>query len=128
MPDPPWAAIVTAPAVWLLWGILALAAPIAALDGKRAGLAVFDGLWQSLALSMRPANVGRLCFIAFVSIVPSLLQSLGADLAIQHHVARPIFWSAIPIDVITVGPLAALQTAFALDFARRAGGSIEAPR
>jgi len=127
LPDPPWLAILTAPLIWLLWGMLSLAPPIAALDGRPIGIAVFDGLWQSLALSLHPANVGRLCFIAFVSILPALLQSLAIDAAMQHHVPRPIFWSEIPIDVLTVGPLAALQTAFALDFARRAGGRLEAP-
>ncbi len=39
----------------------------------------------------------------------------------QHHVPRPFFWSDVPIDALTIGPLAAIQTAFALDFVRRMG-------
>lgn len=127
LPDPPWAAIFTAPVIWLVWGILGLAAPIAALSGKRPALAVFDGLWQAVSLSLHPANAARLCIVAFVSILPFLLQAVALDVLMQHHVARPIFWSNVPIDALTVGPLAAVQTAFALDFARRAG-RLERPR
>ncbi len=128
LPDPPWLAVLTAPLVWLVWGMLALALPIAALSGKRPLHAVFEGLWQSMTLSAHPANFGRLCFVAFVSIVPSLLQAMAVDAALQHHVPRPFFWANVPIDALTVGPLAALQTAFALDFARRAGRLEQPPR
>lgn len=128
LPDPAWAALLTAPLTWLLWGMLSLAAPIAALSGKRSGLAVIDGLWQAVTLSLHPRNGLRLCAVAFASIVPSLLQSLASDAMMQRHVPRPIFWSNVPIDALTVGLLAALQTAFAVDFARRAGRLEEPPR
>jgi hypothetical protein len=36
-------------------------------------------------------------------------------------VPRGFFLSNFPLDALLTGPLAALQTAFALDFARRAG-------
>ncbi len=128
LPDPPWIAIVTAPAVWILWGMLSLAAPIAAISGKRPAMAVFDGLWQAVSLSLLTANLGRLCFVAFLSIAPLLLQAVALDVMIAHHVARPLFWANVPIDALTVGPLTALQTAFALDFARRAGRLEQPPR
>jgi hypothetical protein len=119
--------IVTAPVIWLLWGMLGLAPPIAALSGERALFAVIGGLVRAVSLSLRPVNLTRLCIISFVAIVPSLLQSIAFDQLTQHHLPRPIFWANVPIDAITVGPVAALQTAFALDFARRVG-ALETPR
>jgi len=121
LPEPRWIALFTAPLVWLLWGVLALAPPIAALSGRRPLYAVLEGLWQAVTLSAHPANYWRLCFVAFISILPSLLQAIAFDASVAHHVARPYFWANVPIDAVTVGPFAALQTAFALDFARRAG-------
>lgn len=121
LPNPPALAFLTAPLVWLLWGILALAQPIAALSGERPALAVIAGVTRAVAWSLRARNFARLCLVAFVSIVPYLLQTIAYDLMLQHGVARPLFWANVPIDALTVGPIAALQTAFALHFARRAG-------
>lgn len=121
LPDPPALALVTAPLVWLLWGVFALAQPIAALSGERPVFAFIAGLTRAVAWSLRSRNFARLCIVAFVSIVPNLLQTIAYDLMLQHGVARPIFWANVPVDALTIGPLAALQTVFALDFARRAG-------
>jgi hypothetical protein len=38
------------------------------------------------------------------------------------------FWANLPIDALSVGPIAAIQTAFALDFARRARATDENAR
>jgi hypothetical protein len=116
--DPPALLLVTAPLCWLLWGALALAVPIAALSPERAPLAAMHGIMRALSLSFHRANFARLIIVAFASIVPLMLVSILGDP--RFHVTR-VFWTDVPIDALTVGPLAALQTVFALDFARRAG-------
>jgi hypothetical protein len=121
LPEPAALALLTAPLVWLLWGVLALAMPIAALSGERPVFAVVAGLTRAVAWSLRSYNLARLCLIAFVSVVPALLHAVALDVMLQRGTPLPIFWSTVPIDALTVGPLAALQTVFALDFARRAG-------
>lgn len=109
----------TAPLMWLLWGAMWLAGPVAALNGDRPTIAIVTGFGRALFLSLLPANLGRLCLIAFASIVPLLLQQMIFDLLHQRGVAHAAFYST-PVDALFTGPLAALQTAFALDFARRA--------
>jgi hypothetical protein len=121
LPDYPALLVVTAPLVWLLWGALALAAPVAALSGDSPMSGFFTGITRAIAFSLQRSNFGRLCVVAFASVVPSLLQTIVYDLLVQHHGPRPIFWAYIPADALTIGPVAAIQTAFALDFARRAG-------
>ncbi len=120
-PEPKVLVLFTAPLVWLLWGALSLAAPIAALSADRPLGAILSGIVRAFALAFQRDNLARLCFLAFISIVPNLVQSIAFDQLAQHHIARVVFWSGIPIDALATGPLAALQTVFALDFARRAG-------
>jgi hypothetical protein len=114
------ALLLFAPIVWLVWGMLSLALPITALSNERPALAVIAGLSRAVSLSLRPANLPRLVIVAFVSIIPYLLQVILRDVMLQHHVDRPFFWANVPVDALTVGPVAALQTVFAIDFARRA--------
>lgn len=115
-----WGDVVFAPFVWLLWGALSLAAPIAALAPERAPRAMALALFRSLSLGLRGTNLTRLCVVAFAGVVPLLLEEVLGDLLQQRHVPHAIFWANVPIDALVVGPLAALQTVFALDFARRA--------
>ena len=117
----------TAPFVWILWGILGLTAPFVALSADRRAFSVLTGFAQAFTASLRRANVLRLCVLAAVTVLPNVLQPIVENALIAHHVGRPIFWGEVPIDVLTVGPLAALQTAFALDFARRAGITEQPP-
>jgi len=115
-----WSDVLFAPAVWLLWGALSLAAPLAALAAERAPRAMALALFRSLSLGLRVANLPRLCVVAFAGVVPLLLEEVVGDLLFQRHVPHAIFWANVPVDALVVGPLAALQTVFALDFARRA--------
>jgi hypothetical protein len=124
LPDPPAILLLTAPLCWLLWGALSLAPPIAALSPERATFAAMHGLVRAVTLSFHRSNLARLVIVAFASIVPLMLETILSDP--RFHVTRQ-FWITIPIDALTVGPLAALQTVFALDFARRAG-VLSAPR
>jgi hypothetical protein len=110
-----------APLVWILWGVLGLTGPLVALAADRRAFSVLSGFVHAFTTSLQRGNLPRLCVLAFVTVLPSVLTAVAQDALIAHHVARPLFWANVPIDVVTVGPLAALQTAFALDFARRAG-------
>ena len=120
LPDPAALVIFTAPLVWLIWGMLSLAMPITALADERPAFAVFAGLTRAVSFSLRSSNLPRLVIVAFVSIVPALLLAVVRDAMLQHHLDRPIYLSIAVIDALTVGPVAALQTVFAIDFARRA--------
>jgi hypothetical protein len=117
--DPAALVFVTAPFVWVLWGVLSLAVPITALSGERPAFAVITGLTRAIGLSLRSYNLLRLCLISFVSIAPLLLQTIAYDVMQRHGVPRIFFWANTPIDALTVVPVAALQTVFAIDFARR---------
>ena len=119
IPDPAPLVFITAPLVWLLWGVLSLAMPITALSGERPAFAVMTGLSRAIGLSLRSYNLLRLCLISFISIAPLLLQTIAYDLMERHAVPRLFFWANTPIDALTVVPVAALQTVFAIDFARR---------
>lgn len=121
LPDPPALAIVTAPPIWLLWGVVNLAGPIAALSGERPLIALLSSFSRAVVLSLRRGNLARVCVLGFVTIVPTLVASVAGDVMVKHGVAHAVFWANVPIDALTVGPVAAVQTAFALDFARRAG-------
>jgi hypothetical protein len=121
LPDPPLLAVITAPPIWLLWGALNLAGPVAALSAERPAIAIFVGFARAVVLSLRRENLGRLCVLAFATVVPTLLASVLFDIFTQRHVAHSAFWSNLPVDALTVAPVAAIQTAFVLDFARRAG-------
>ncbi|MDB5093715.1 MAG: hypothetical protein JWO85_1816 [Candidatus Eremiobacteraeota bacterium] len=122
--DPPVLIVITAPVCWIFFGAISLAQPIAALSPERPALAALHGVGRALTLSFHRPNLPRLVIVAFASILPSLVAGILGDP--RFHVPR-LFWVAIPVDALTVGPLAALQTVFALDFARRAG-VLSAPR
>lgn len=111
--------IVSAPVIWLFWGALSLAGPVAALSADRPTLAIITGFGRALYLALQPRNLGRLCIVAFAGVIPTLLQSVLFDILSRGGVANSDFWASLPLDALTVGPLAALQTVFALDFARR---------
>lgn len=119
--------LVSAPVTWLLWGALGLAGPCAALNGDRPAIAILTGFGRALMLGLRVVNLPRLCIVAFATVMPMLLQSVLFDLLQRRGIGHADFWASIPLDALIVGPLAALQTVFALDFARRAG-RIEHPR
>jgi hypothetical protein len=109
-----------APFIWILWGILGLAPPLVTLAADRRAFAVLSGFAHAFTTALHRANFLRLCVLAIVTVLPSVLQFLALHALTAHHAARPIFWAEVPIDVMTIGPIAAIQAAFALDFARRA--------
>jgi len=118
---------VMAPFVWILWGILGLTGPLVALAADRRVFSVLYGFVHAFTTSLHRENILRLCVLAIVTVLPNVLQAVATNALDAHHVARPLFWGDALIDVVTVGPIAAVQTAFALDFAQRAGAFDETP-
>jgi hypothetical protein len=112
---------VMAPATWLLWSILGLAVPIATLSADRAGMAIVMSFGRAFAIALRRENALRLCVLAAVTGLPIVLATIAYRVLLDHHVPRAGFWANVPLDALTIVPVTALQTAFALDFARRAG-------
>jgi hypothetical protein len=119
--------LLLAPVVWLFWGALSLAGPLTALGADRGLLGSLTGIVRSLVFGFRAVNLPRMALVALATVAPTLLEDVLYDAAFHHRVAHASFWSGVPLDALTVGPLAALQTAFALDFARRAT-SLNRPR
>jgi hypothetical protein len=119
LPDTPAILLATAPVVWLFWGALSMAGPLAALSGERPLQAIVTGIARAVALSLQPANFLRLCVVAFATIVPSLLQQVLFDAFARQGGAHAMFWAGFPIDALALGPTSALQTIFALDLVRR---------
>ena len=118
-PEPRALVFLTAPVVWILWGILSLAGPFVALGSTRSPLAVMVGFARAFTVSLRRGNLLRLCVLAVVMVLPSVFETLLQNALMQGHVDRAIYWANAPIDALTVGPLTAIATAFALDFVRR---------
>lgn len=109
-----------APLVWIFWGILGLTPPFVALSADRRPFAVLSGFSHAFTTSLRRGNLLALCVLAIVTVLPTVFEAVAFNALVAHHAPRPIFWAEVPIDVVAVGPLAAIQTAFALHFARRA--------
>jgi hypothetical protein len=125
--DPRILQYVAAPFVWILWGVLGLTGPFVALAADRRAFSVLSGFAHAFTTSLHRANLLRLCVLAIVTVLPNVLQIVAYHALVAHHALRPIFWADVPVDVLTIGPVAAIQTAFALDFARRAGVAGEPP-
>jgi hypothetical protein len=120
--DVPRAALyITAPLTWILWGILALTGPFVALGANRGAFSVLVGFGRAFAVSLQRGNVLRLCVLAIAVVLPTVAETVLQLWLEQHRVTRSIFWANAPVDAITIGPVTAIATAFALDFARRAG-------
>jgi hypothetical protein len=112
---------VTALPTWILWGILSLSGPFVALGTNRGVLSVIVGFGRAFAVSLQRENLVPLCVLAVVNVLPAVLGIVLKPYLEQHGVAHSIFWANAPVDAITIGPVSAIATAFALDFARRAG-------
>jgi hypothetical protein len=115
-------AVLVAPLVWLLWGTLALTLPLAALSAEKSGaFAALLSLVRAFGFGFHPTNFARLALLSLATIAPLLLETVLTDLSVRHTFSHAKFWCNFPVDIIVAAPLTAVQTAFALDFARRAG-------
>lgn len=111
----------TAPITWLFYGILGLTAPFVALSANRGSASILLGFAQAFTVSLRRGNVLRLCVLGAITVLPAVVEALLFNAFTQQHVRHGLFWSNFALDAVVTGPITALQTAFALDFARRAG-------
>lgn len=107
----------------VLWGSVAFASVIAAIDEKTApATLVFSSIGRSITLAFARQNFGRLTLLALVAVVPMLIEAVLADQLELRKVAGWQFIANIPIDALATGPLQAVFTVFYLDFLRRTTG------
>ncbi|MGD0474663.1 MAG: hypothetical protein ABSB70_15815 [Candidatus Velthaea sp.] len=107
----------------VLWGSVAFASVIAAIDEKTApATLVLSSIGRSIGLAFARQNFGRLTLLAIVAVVPMLIEAVLSDQLEMRKVAAWQFIANIPIDALVTGPLQAVFTVFYLDFVRRTSG------
>jgi len=107
----------------VLWGSLAFASVIAAIDEKTApGLLILSSIGRSVTLAFARQNLGRLTVLAIAAVLPALIETVLSDQLELRKVAAWQFIANIPIDALVSGPLQAVFTVFYLDFVRRSAG------
>jgi hypothetical protein len=110
------------PLIVTLWGAIYLAQVVAAIEPAASRLQLpLLAVGKALAVSLRGRNLFRLATFSALLVIPTVLQAVLAG-ELEHRTAQAAFWSEVPLDAITIGPLQALATIFYLDFVRRARG------
>jgi hypothetical protein len=106
----------------VLWGAVTIATVVAAIEPTKSRLTLpLVALGKGLGVSARFVNLGRLMVFSVLLTLPLIAEIfIGAYLTL-HHTANVPFWSDVPIDMLTIGPIQALATVFYVDFLRRAG-------
>lgn len=111
------------PLIIVLWGSIAFASVIAAIDEKTPALTlVIASIGRSMSLALARPNFGRLTALAAVAVLPMLIETVLGDQLELRKVAGWQFIANIPIDALVSGPLQAIFTVFYLDFVRRSTG------
>ena len=105
----------------MISGVIALSTVVAAIEPAPSRLRLpLIALGKALAVSAQFVNLGRLLVLSVLLTLP-LLADIWLAVSLQpHHVANLDFWSNVPVDVLTLGPLQAIATVFYVDFLRRA--------
>jgi hypothetical protein len=105
----------------VFWGAIQLGQVVASIEPVKTQLSLpFLAIGKGLAVSLRWINVGRLVLLSLVVVLPTVATDLLATVLTEHHVHDAAFWGSVPLDALTVGPIAALSTVFYVDFLRRA--------
>jgi hypothetical protein len=105
----------------VLWGAVSLASVVAAIEPTQSRLRLpFVALGKALAVSLQFVNLGRLIVLSVLLTLPLFAELLLEMYLRAHAVPNVEFWSAIPSDMIALGPLQAIATIFYVDFLRRA--------
>lgn len=105
----------------VFWGAIQLGQVVASIEPVKTQLSLpFLAIGKGLAVSLRWINVGRLVLLSLVVVLPTVATDLLATVLTEHHVHDAAFWGNVPLDALTVGPIAALSTVFYVDFLRRA--------
>jgi hypothetical protein len=105
----------------VLWGAISLGEVVAAIEPAKSRLPLpLIALGKALSVSAQFVNLGRLMVLSVLLSLPLFAEIvLGAYLK-SRNVGDLDFWSGVPIDMLTLGPLQALATLFYIDFLRRA--------
>lgn len=105
----------------MISGVVTVASVVAAIEPTQSRLRLpLVALGKALAVSAQFVNLGRLLVLSVLLTLP-VLADIWLGLYLQpHHIANLDFWSDIPIDMLTLGPLQAIATVFYIDFLRRA--------
>ncbi len=105
----------------VLWGAISLATVVASIEPTQSRLRLpLIALGKALSVSAQFVNLGRLMVLSVLLSLPLFAELLLAAYLKSHNVADLDFWSDVPIDMITLGPLQAIATVFYVDFLRRA--------
>jgi hypothetical protein len=105
----------------VLSGAVSLASVVAAIEPTQSRLRLpLIALGKALAVAAQFVNLGRLVVLSVLLTIPLFLEMLLAAYLHAHNVADIDFWTDVPIDMITLGPLQAIATIFYVDFLRRA--------
>jgi hypothetical protein len=105
----------------MISGVVTLASVVAAIEPTQSRMRLpLIALGKALSVSAQFVNLGRLLVLSVLLILPLLAEIWLSLTLASHHFANLDFWSNIPLDMITLGPLQAIATVFYVDFLRRA--------
>jgi hypothetical protein len=105
----------------VLWGAVWLATVVAAIEPTKSRLRLpIVALGKALSVSAQFVNLGRLLVLSVLLSLPLFAETLLGAFLKSHGVGDLEFWSNVPIDMLTLGPLQAIATLFYIDFLRRA--------
>jgi hypothetical protein len=113
-------ALVLAPIVCLLWGIISFAGPLAAMSSDRPGIAFLSAGFRAIRFGLAPPNLGRTAYIGVLSISPILLAFIITTAKHASGTGQLYALLGAGLDALTTVPIAALASAVVLDFIRRA--------
>jgi hypothetical protein len=106
----------------VLSGAITLATVVAAIEPAPSRLRLpLIALAKALTVSAQFVNLGRLIVLSVLLTFPLFAELLLASYLRAHNIANVDFWSDIPMDMLTLGPLQAIATVFYVDFLRRSG-------
>ena len=105
----------------VFWGAVSLGQVVAAIEPVKTQLTLpFLAIGKGMAVAFRWPNLGRLVLLSLVIVLPTVGTAFLGGVLMHHHVHDATFWSNVPLDALTVGPVQALSTVFYVDFLRRA--------
>lgn len=104
-----------------IWGLFSLPIVATAIeeDKMRGGL-IGGGFVFAWIAAMRSGSFLRVILAGAIVAAPLLIQVVLGHVLAARHVHNADFWAGVPLDALTVGPLAAFLTVFYADLRSRA--------